>query len=158
MRKVFMCLGWKEKRKLSYCVTGQYCMSCEVNTLDFLESRDKVEEAEEIGIRAGLFLCRHTPPRAHKKPVMFAHSFIWSYSLNIKYNSFTQFSTFFIRNKYLKMKRKWNLLQARGRTNDEMPVAFLDDEIRSFLDFLLQVRFAYLWGTVKSAWCWIPSS
>lgn len=36
------------------------------------------DEAEIVVGRDGDFLCRHTPPKAHRNPVMFAHSFIWS--------------------------------------------------------------------------------
>lgn len=54
---------------------------CEVRTLDLRESRDSVDE-EDMGGRAGLLRCKHTPPMAQRKPVMLAHSLIWSCKIN----------------------------------------------------------------------------
>lgn len=60
----------------THWVTGQYWISWLglLRIVDFLGS-------VILGIARppGDFLCKHTPPRAHKKPVILAHSLIWSW-------------------------------------------------------------------------------
>lgn len=67
----------------TYWVTGQYCTSW-LELASFRGSRlgtgskPKPDDGLDGDLR-----CRHTPPSAHRKPVIFAHSLIWSCNTHI---------------------------------------------------------------------------
>lgn len=84
-------------KQILYCVTGQY-WRCSwlplVKTLAFLlsdigkeltvpkeliviDERLETDKVDNVGLE-GDFLCKQTPPKAHKNPVILAHSFICS--------------------------------------------------------------------------------
>jgi hypothetical protein len=107
-------------------------MSCDVNTLDLRESSDRLDE-DDIGILAGLFLCKQTPPSAQRNPVMLAHSFIWSWK---RKNGQLDF----VGDLHKASTMSKNSHRDRGRRSDAKLDVFPGDGIHLSLDSLLLVH------------------